>query len=81
MKEKKDIKNTSTFQKLSDKSGDKPNKIWVDKGSEFYKILIKHECEKDYIYNPSTSPCEINVYLKSIADDLVVRCDKIKVTS
>ena len=81
MKEKKGIKNTSTFQKLSDKSGDKPNKIWVDKGSEFYKILIKHECEKDYIYNPSTSPCEINVYLKSIADDLVVRCDKIIVTS
>ena len=25
------------FQKILDKSGRKPNKTWVDKGSEFYK--------------------------------------------
>ena len=33
LKQKNGITITSTFQKLSDKSGDKPNKIWVDKGN------------------------------------------------
>ena len=27
----------NAFQKNVDESGRKPNKIWVDKGSEFYK--------------------------------------------
>ena len=34
-KDKKDIKITNTIQKILDKSNCKPNKIWVDKGSEF----------------------------------------------
>ena len=36
-KNKKDITITSAFQKTLDESNCKPNKIWVDKGSEFYK--------------------------------------------
>ena len=30
-----------TFQKILDKSGCKPNKIWIDKGSEFYNNSFK----------------------------------------
>ena len=36
-KDKKGITITNTFQKLLDESNRKPNKIWVDKSSRFYK--------------------------------------------
>ena len=36
MKDKKGFTISKTFQEISDKSGRKPNKIWVDKGHEFY---------------------------------------------
>ena len=32
---------TNAFQKILDESNRKPNKIWVDKGSEFYNRSIK----------------------------------------
>ena len=32
---------TNAFQKIFDESNCKPNKIWVDKGSEFYKRSMK----------------------------------------
>ena len=32
---------TITFQKLLDDSNRKPNKIWVDKGTEFYNSFLK----------------------------------------
>ena len=34
------------FQKISKESNRKPNKIWVDKGSEFYKSSMKSLLEK-----------------------------------
>ena len=37
LNDKKGISIVDVFQKWLDKSGHKPNKIWVDKGSEFYK--------------------------------------------
>ena len=36
LKDKKRIKITNYFQKILKESNRKPNKIWVDKGSEFY---------------------------------------------
>ena len=36
LKDKKDITITNAFQKILKESNRKPNKIWVDKGSEFY---------------------------------------------
>ena len=36
LKDKKDISIANAFQKILDKLECKPNKIWVDKGSEFY---------------------------------------------
>ena len=46
LKDKKGITITNAFQKLLDKSNRKPNKIWVDKGSEFYKRSTKSWLEK-----------------------------------
>ena len=36
LKDKKDVSIVNAFQKILDKSGRKPNKIWVDKRSKFY---------------------------------------------
>ena len=41
LKDKKGISIVNAFQKILDKSGRKPNKIWVDKGSEFYNNSFK----------------------------------------
>ena len=41
LKDKKRITITNAFQNILDESNPKPNKIWVDKGSEFYNRLIK----------------------------------------
>ena len=36
LKDKKGVSIVNIFQGTLDKSGRKPNKLWVDKGSEFY---------------------------------------------
>ena len=41
LKDKKGIIITNAFQKVLDESNHKPNKIWVDKGSEFYNKSMK----------------------------------------
>ena len=41
MKNKKGITITDAFQKILKESSWKPNKIWVDKGSEFYYSSVK----------------------------------------
>ena len=46
---KKGITITNTFQKVLKESNRKPNKIWVDKGSEFYNSLMKSWLEKNDI--------------------------------
>ena len=47
LKDKKGITITNAFQKILKESNRKPNKIWVDKGSEFYNRSIKSWLEKD----------------------------------
>ena len=42
LKDKKGVSIVNAFQKILDKSGRKPNKIWVDKGSEFYNSSFKN---------------------------------------
>ena len=37
----KGITITNAFQKILKESNRKPNKIWVDKGSEFYNSSVK----------------------------------------
>ena len=41
LKDKKGITITNAFQEILDESGCKPNKIWVNKGSEFYNKSMK----------------------------------------
>ena len=40
LKDKKGVSIVNAFQKILGKSGRKPNKIWVDKGSEFTIIFF-----------------------------------------
>ena len=54
MKDKKGITITIAFQKILDESNCKPNKIWVDKGSEFYDRTMKSWLEKNDIEMYST---------------------------
>ena len=41
LKDKKGVSIVDAFQKILDKSGRKSNKIWVDKGSQFYNSSFK----------------------------------------
>ena len=41
LKDKKGISIVNAFQKILDDSNRKPNKIWADKGSEFYNNSFK----------------------------------------
>ena len=60
LKDKKGVSIVDAFQKILDKSGRKPNKIWVDKGSEFYnnsfkKWLKDNDIEMYSIHNEGKS--------------------------
>ena len=48
-KDKKGITNTNDFRKILDESNRKANKIWLDKGSEFYNRSMKSWLEKSAI--------------------------------
>ena len=54
LKDKKGIKFTNVFQKMLKESNRKQNKIWVDKGTEFYNRSIKSCLEKNDIKMYST---------------------------
>ena len=60
LKNKKGITITNDFQKILKESNRKPNKIWVDKGSEFYNSSVKQwledsDIEVYLIHNEGTS--------------------------
>ena len=60
LKDKKGISIVDPFQKILDISGRKPNKIWVNKGSEFYnnsfkKWLKDNDIEMYLIHNEGKS--------------------------
>ena len=86
MKDKKGVSIVDAFQKILDKSRRKPNKIWVDKGSEFYnnsfKRWLKDDIEMYPIHNEGKSvvaerfirtltSVSKNVYIDKL-DDVVV---------
>ena len=54
LKYKKGIKITNAFQKILNESNRKPNKIWVDKSSEFYKRSMRSFLQNSYIEMYST---------------------------
>ena len=49
LKDKRGITITNAFQKILDESNRKPNKIWVDEGSEFYNKSMKWFLENNDI--------------------------------
>ena len=53
-KDKKGISIVNAFQSILKKSEIKPNKIWVDKGSQFYNRSMKSWLEKNDIEMYST---------------------------
>ena len=53
-KDKKFITITNAFQKILKESNCKPNKVWVDKSSEFYNSSVKSWLEKNDIKMYST---------------------------
>ena len=54
LKDKKGASIVNAFQSILDKSGRKPNKIWVDQGSEFYNQNFKKWLENNEISMYST---------------------------
>ena len=59
LKDKEGVSIVDAFQKILDMSGRKPNKIWVDKGSEFYNNFfqkwLKDNIEMYSIHNEGKS--------------------------
>ena len=54
LKDKESVTITNAFQKILDDLKRKPNKIWVDKGSEFYNRLMKSWLQDNNIEMYST---------------------------
>ena len=54
LKDKKGVSIVNAFQSILNKSNRKPNKIWVDKGSEFYNRSMKSWLENNDIEMYST---------------------------
>ena len=55
LKDKKSISILNAFQKILKESNRKPNKIWVDKGSEFYNNSFKKWLQDNNIVMYSTN--------------------------
>ena len=54
LKDKKGISIVTAFQNILEQSNRKPNKIWVDKGSEFYNTSFKKWLrDNDIVMNSS----------------------------
>ena len=64
-KHKKGITITNTFQKMLVESGYKPNKIWVDNGSEFYNRSMKSWLEKND-YTSWTKICSCWKFIRTL---------------
>ena len=54
LKDKKGTTIVNVFQNIVNDSKSKPNKIWIDKGSEFYNRSMKSCLQYDYIKMHST---------------------------
>ena len=87
LKDKKGVSIVDAFQKILDDSNRKPNKIWVDKGSEFYnnsfkKWLKDNDIEMYSIHNEGKSvvaerfigtlKTKIYKYMASISENVYI---------
>ena len=74
LKDKKGISIVNAFQKILDKSERKPNKIWVDKKSEFY-----NNCFKKWLKDNDIEMCSIHNEGKSVVTEEFIRTLKNKI--
>ena len=74
LKDKKGVSIANAFQSILKKSNRKPNKVWVDKGSEFYNRSMKSWLEKNDIEMYST-----HNEGKSVAAERFIRTIKNKI--
>ena len=70
LKDKKGVSIVDAFQKILDDSNRKPNKIWVDKGSEFYnnsfkKWLKDNDIEMYSIHNEGKSVV-VKIFIRTL---------------
>ena len=73
LKDKKDVSIVNAFQKML-KESRKPNKIWVDKGSEFYK-----NCFKTWLKDNDIEMYSIHNEGKSVVAERFIRTLKTKI--
>ena len=85
LKDEKGITITNAFQKILDESNRKPNKIWVDIGSEFCNLSMKSFSENHFVAEIliRTLKNKIDKYMTSISknisignlDDIINKCN------
>ena len=64
LKDKKGITITNTFQRILEESNHKPNKMWVDRGSEFHNRSVESFLQNNGIEMYSTHNKKYLLYLK-----------------
>ena len=69
LKDKKGASIVNAFQSIFKKSNRKPNKIWVDKGSEFYNNSFKKWLQDNDIAMYSTHNDENLLLLKDLQEE------------
>ena len=74
LKDKKGVSIVNAFQKILKDSNRKPNKIWVDKGNEFYNNSFKKWLKDNDIEMYST-----NNEGKSVISEILIRTLKTKI--
>ena len=74
LKDKKGVSIVNAFQSIPKKSNRKPNKIWIDKDSEFYNRSMKSWLEKNNIEMYPTHKEE-----KSVVAERFIRTIKAKI--
>ena len=74
MKERKGITITSAFQKILDESSRRPNKIWADKGIEFYNRSMK-----TWLQDNDREMCSVHNEGKCVVPERFIRAIKNKI--
>ena len=74
LKDKNCVSTVDTFQKILDDSNRKPNKIWLDKGCEFYNSSLKK-----WLKDNDIEMCSIHNEVKSIVAERFIRTLKTKI--
>ena len=75
LKDKKDVSTVKAFQSILKQSNRKPNKIWVDKGSEFYNASFKKWLQDNDIVAERflrTLKSTISKYMTSISKNVYI---------